>query len=73
MSSSYWISKSCNGWIVRKDGAAQASSVHDTQSSAWGEARRLARGSGGEALLKGNDGKVRARNAYGKDPFPTKG
>ncbi|MDP1583280.1 MAG: DUF2188 domain-containing protein [Bradyrhizobium sp.] len=73
MSSNYWTTKRSDGWAVKKEGAARASSVHDTQSDAWSEARRLARGAGGEALLKGNDGKIRARNTYGKDPFPPKG
>jgi hypothetical protein len=73
MSSNYWAAKRSDGWAVKKEGATRASSVHDNQSEAWGEARRLARGAGGEAYLKGHDGKIRARNTYGKDPFPPKG
>jgi len=73
MSDNYWTSKRTAGWAVKKEGASRAASVHSTQSEAWTEARRLARGSGGEAFLKGEDGKIRARNTYGKDPFPPKG
>ncbi|MEM7443757.1 MAG: DUF2188 domain-containing protein [Pseudomonadota bacterium] len=72
-SKNYWTSKRPEGWAVKREGAAKAASVHSTQGEAWTEARRLARGSGGEALLKGTDGKIRARNTYGKDPYPPKG
>ena len=73
MSSNYWTTKRPDGWAVKKEGAVRASSIHNKQTDAWSETRRLARGSGGEAFLKGNDGKIRARNTYGKDPFPPKG
>jgi Uncharacterized protein conserved in bacteria (DUF2188) len=65
--------KGVKGWAVKKKGAARISSIHGSQSDAWAETRRLARGSGGVAVLKGTDGRIRARNAYGKDPFPQKG
>jgi hypothetical protein len=60
-------------WAVKKEGSNKASSIHDTQADAWKEARRLARGSGVEALLQGKDGKIRARNSYGNDPYPPEG
>jgi hypothetical protein len=70
----YWTSKRPDGsWTVKKSGTSRASSVHSTQDSAWKEARRLARGAGSEAYLKGRDGKIRARNSYGNDPYPPKG
>jgi Uncharacterized protein conserved in bacteria (DUF2188) len=65
--------KGVKGWSVKKKGAARISSIHASQSDAWAETRRLARGSGGDAVLKGTDGRIRARNVYGKDPFPQKG
>lgn len=73
MAANYWTTKRSDGWAVKKEGASKASSLHETQADAWSEARRLARGAGGEALLKGSDGKIRARNTYGKDPYPPKG
>ncbi len=70
----YWASKRQDGkWVVKRAGAKRASSIFDTQEEAWKEARRLARTSGGEAYLKGKDGKIRARNSYGNDPCPPKG
>jgi hypothetical protein len=69
----YWTSKRTDGkWAVKKEGATKASSLHSTQENAWKEARRLARGEGSEAFLKGKDGKIRARNSYGNDPYPPK-
>lgn len=73
MASNYMTLKQNSGWAVKKQGSDRVSSVHSSQTDAWAEARRLARGSGGEALLKGSDGRIRARNTYGKDPFPPKG
>ncbi len=52
MSKNYWTTKRENGWAVKKEGAARASSVHNTQAEAWSETRRLARGAGVEALLQ---------------------
>jgi hypothetical protein len=70
----YWTSpRSEGGWSVRKAGAERAASIHDSQEDAWKEAKRLARGAGSEAILKGRDGQIRARNSYGNDPFPPKG
>lgn len=70
---SYWTTKRDGGWAVKKEGSSRASSVHSTQADAWRETKRLARGSQGEAYLQGTNGQIRARNTYGKDPFPPKG
>jgi hypothetical protein len=64
MASSFWTSKSAGGWQVKKEGASRPSSVHESQSGAWSEARRLARGAGGEAFLKDSNGRIRAQNSY---------
>ena len=69
----YWATNHNDGWAVKREGSKRASSVHSTQSEAWKETRRLARGSEGEAFLQGKDGKIRARNTYGNDPFPPRG
>ena len=70
----YWTSKRNDGtWSVKREGSTKASSLHNTQEQAWKEARRLARGAGSEAFLKDINGRIRARNSYGNDPFPPKG
>ena len=61
----YWTTKSGDGWAVKKEGGKRATSVHSTQADAWKEARRLAKGAGGEATLQGNDGKIRTKSTYG--------
>ena len=73
MTKNYWTTPRADGWAVKKEGTNRASSVHSTQAEAWSETRRLARGAGSEALLQGADGKIRARNSYGSDPYPPKG
>jgi hypothetical protein len=70
----YWVSKRTDGsWAVKKSNGSKASSLHKTQLSAWKEARRLAKGSGSEAYLKGADGQIKTRNSYGNDLYPLKG
>jgi len=70
----YWTSKRNDGkWTVKYSGAQRASALFETQKEAWKEARRLARTSGTEAYLKDRNGKIRARNSYGNDPYPPKG
>lgn len=69
----YWTARHDEGWTVKREGSGRAASVHASQSAAWDETRRLARGAGGEAYLKGRDGQIRARNSYGHDPYPPKG
>ena len=69
----YWTSKRSDGrWAVKRAGSGRAVSLHGTQEGAWKEARRLARGVGSEAFLKGRDGKIRTRNSYGNNPYPPK-
>lgn len=69
----YWTTPHSNGWAVKREGSSRATSVHMTQAEAWNEARRRARGVGGEALLQGKNGRIRTRNTYRSDPFPPRG
>lgn len=69
----YWATKHSEGWQVKGAGNSRATSTHSTQEAAWSEAKRLARGAGGEALLQGRNGQIRMRNSYGHDPYPPKG
>ena len=69
----YSTTKHDDGWAVKREGTSRATTVYENQEDAWTEARRRARGAGGEAYLQGRDGRIRARNTYGKDPYPPKG
>lgn len=62
-----------NGWAVRGAGAFRPSSVHDTQAQAIDRARDIARNQGSELLIHGRNGRIRARDSHGRDPFPPRG
>ena len=69
-----WTQQRKDGrWESKREGARRASKASDTQAGAWDYSKSQAKKSGGEAFLKGRDGKIRERNTYGKDPFPPKG
>ena len=61
------------GWAVKSAGNSRATSVHGTQREAVAAAREIAMRRGSEMLVHGKDGRIRERNTYGKDPFPSQG
>lgn len=61
------------GWAVKGEGNARASSVHPTQRSAIEAARESAIRNRSEMLIHGRNGQIRERNTYGNDPNPPKG
>jgi hypothetical protein len=61
-------------WSVRSSGAERASRVFPTKSGAISYARtslRLQRS--GQVYVHAQDGAIRSREAYGKDPFSPRG
>lgn len=69
----YWTKQRSDGkWESKREGGERASKVTETQAEAWIHSKSKARELGGEAFLKGRDGKIRERNTYGKDPYPPK-
>ncbi|PRP56972.1 hypothetical protein C7B71_02425 [Bacillus halotolerans] len=67
------VTKHPNGWQVKGAGNQRPSSVHKTQQDAINAARKITQNQGSELLIHGRDGKIRARDSHGKDPFPPKG
>lgn len=61
------------GWAVRGAGNQRASSVHETQREAIAAARSTAINQRSEMLIHGENGQIRERNTYGRDPSPPKG
>ncbi len=61
------------GWAVRGAGSERATSIHQTQRDAIDAGRSIARNQGSELFIHGENGRIRERNTYGKDPFPPKG
>ncbi len=62
-----------NGWAVKPAGGQRASSVHQTQQEAIDKGRQIAQNQGSELLIHGQNGQIREKNSYGKDPHPPKG
>lgn len=60
-------------WSVRSTGASRVSGTFSTQSEAIDVARERAKAQGTELYIHGQDGQIRERNSYGKDPHPPKG
>lgn len=60
-------------WAVQGAGNSRATSLHDTQAEAIDAARDIARNQQSELLIHGQNGRIRARDSYGNDPFPPKG
>lgn len=61
------------GWAVRGSGSERATSVHQTQRDAIDAGRSIARNQGSELFIHGENGRIRERNTYGKDPLPPRG
>ncbi len=62
-----------SGWAVRGAGNERTTSVHGTQREAISAAREAAIRQGSEMLIHGENGRIRERNTYGKDPHPPNG
>lgn len=64
------VVKHPDGWAVKGEGNQKATRVVDTQAEAIGLAESIARNQQSDTKIHGRDGKIRAGNSYGNDPFP---
>ena len=62
-----------DGWAVKSEGGQHASSVHSTQAEAIARAREITQHQQTELVIHGRDGRIRARDSHGVDPFPPRG
>lgn len=62
-----------NGWAVLPEGGERATSLHPTQQEAISRGRERAQAERSELLVHGENGRIRERSSYGKDPYPPKG
>jgi len=60
-------------WAVRGEGNERDTSRYATQQQAQERAKEIAINQGGDVITHGRDGKIRARDSYGNDPFPPRG
>lgn len=61
-----------NGWAVKGAGNEKATKVTSTQAEAIKIAQDIARNQKSDTKIHGTDGKIRAGNSYGNDPYPPK-
>lgn len=59
-----------NGWAVKGAGNSKATKITSTQKEAIKVAEQIARNQKTDTKVHGMDGKIRAGNSYGNDPFP---
>lgn len=68
-----YIVKNGANWGVRGQGNERLTGSFPTQREAIERGRELARNSGSELRIQGEDGRFREAWSYGNDPFPPKG
>jgi hypothetical protein len=61
------------GWQVKGAGNTRATVRTSTQKEAIAAARSIAIKSQSEVVIHGTDGRIRAKDSYGNDPYPPKG
>lgn len=61
-----------DGWAVIGAGNTKATKVTRTQKEAIVVAEEIARNQQSDTKIHGTDGKIRAGNSYGNDPYPPK-
>ncbi len=66
------VVKHNDGWAVKGEGNSKATVVKKTQEEAIEKAREISKNQESELLIHGRDGKIRARDSYGNDPYPPK-
>ncbi|ENT7212423.1 DUF2188 domain-containing protein [Vibrio parahaemolyticus] len=66
------VVKHPDGWAVKGAGNNKATKVTKTQKEAIQRAEEIARNQRTDTKIHGRDGKIRAGNSYGNDPYPPK-
>lgn len=59
-------------WAVQGAGNSRATRIVPTQKEAIEIATEIARNQQSDTKIHGRDGKIRAGNSYGNDPYPPK-
>ena len=66
------VVKHPDGWAVKGAGNSRATKVTSTQKEAISIAEGIARNQKSDTKVHGRDGRIRAGNSYGNDPFPAR-
>ena len=68
------ITKRSDGnWQVKGEGASRASFITTTRSEAIKLGRRICSNQESELIIHRRDGRIRAKDSHGHDPFPPRG
>lgn len=60
-------------WQVKGAGNSKATRVTKTQKEAINIARNIALNQKSELIIHGRNGRIRAKDSHGNDPFPPRG
>lgn len=60
-------------WQVKGAGNSRATKITSTQKEAIAVAKSIAINQKSEVVVHGVDGRIRAKDSYGNDPYPPKG
>lgn len=66
------VVKHPEGWAAKGSGNSRATKVVSTQKQAITIAQEIAKNQNSDTKVHGRDGKIRAGNSYGNDPYPPK-
>lgn len=61
-----------DGWAVRAEGRSRPTSIHKSQREAIEAARKLAKEAATQLVIHGRDGRIRERDSFRPNPFPSK-
>jgi hypothetical protein len=61
------------GWQVKGAGNSRATARTETQVASINKAVEIARNQRSEVVIHRQNGQIRDKNSYGKDPFPPRG
>ena len=64
-----YVAPATGGWVVRREGAERATSVHETQAEAVKAARAALHRSGGEVRVQGRNGQILESRTLGREPM----
>ena len=61
------------GWQVKGENNTKATIRTKAQGDSIIKAREVAKNQRSELIIHGRDGKIRAKDSYGNDPYPPRG